>query len=91
MAYMNMILTGTLKDNIKCDILSRNRFQFTYFLLFLLDEAQEWILEFTIFRLFPFKRANDHEPAAKLLCRVQIGLREDGSTVAANFEAIFGP
>ena len=36
-------------------------------------------------------RANDNETAAKLLCRVQIGRREDVSTVAANFEAIFGP
>ena len=36
-------------------------------------------------------RANGNETEAKLLCRVQIGQREDGSTVAANFEAIFGP
>jgi len=49
MAYMNMILTGTLKDNIKYDILSRNRFLIHYFVLFLLHEAQKWILEFTIF------------------------------------------
>ena len=91
MAYMNMILIGTLKDNIKYDILSRSCFQFTYFLLFLLDEAQEWISEFTIFRHFPFIRANDHETAAKLLCLVQIRHREDVSTVAANFQVIFGP
>ena len=91
MAYMNMILIGTLKDNIKYDILSRSCFQFTYFLLFLLDEAQEWISEFTIFRHFPFIRANDHETAAKLLCLVQIRHREDVSTVAANLRAIFTP
>ena len=36
-------------------------------------------------------RANGNETEAKLLCRVQIGQREDVSTVAANFEAIFGP
>ena len=36
-------------------------------------------------------RANGNETEAKLLCRVQIGQREDGSTVAANLQAIFGP
>ena len=35
--------------------------------------------------------ANGNETEAMLLCRVQIGRREDGSIVAANFEAIFGP
>ena len=34
MAYMNMILIGTLKDNIKYDILLRNRFLIHYFVLF---------------------------------------------------------
>ena len=41
MACMNMILIGTLKDNMNFDVLTRSRFQFTYFLLFLLDEAPE--------------------------------------------------
>ena len=36
-------------------------------------------------------RANGNEREAKLLCRVQIGRQGDVSTVAANFEAIFGP
>ena len=48
MAYMNMILIGTLKDNIKYDILSRNRFLIHYFVLFLLHQALDWILEFKI-------------------------------------------
>ena len=91
MAHMNLILIATLKDNINYNILSRNRFLIHYFVLFLLHEAQKWILEFTIFRLFWLMRANDNETAAKLLCRVRIGQREDGSTVAANFQSIFGP
>ena len=91
MAYMNMILIGTLKDNIKYDILSRNRFLIHYFVLFWQNEAQEWILEFTIFWLFPFIRANDHKTAAKLLCLVQIRHWEDVCTVAANLQAIFTP
>ena len=41
MACMNMILIGTLKDNMNFDILSRNRFQIHYSVLFLLDEAPE--------------------------------------------------
>ena len=45
MAYMNMILIGTLKDNMNFDILIRSCFQFTYFLLFLLDEAPERIFK----------------------------------------------
>ena len=41
MVCTNMILIGTLKDNMNFDVLTRRRFQFTYFLLFLLDEAPE--------------------------------------------------
>ena len=52
MACMNMILIGTLKDNMNFDIQSRNRFQFTYFLLFLLDEAPEQI--FKIYNVLTF-------------------------------------
>ena len=91
MACTNMILIGTLKDNMNFDVLTRNRFLIHYFVLFWQHEGQEWILEFTIFRHFPFIRANDHKTAAKLLCRVQIGQWEDGSTITANFEAIFCP
>ncbi len=36
-------------------------------------------------------RGNGNETEAKLLCRVHIGQQEDGSTVAANFQSIFGP
>ena len=36
-------------------------------------------------------RAIGNEIEAKLLYRVQIGRRGDVPTVAANFEAIFGP
>ena len=91
MANMDMILIGTLKDNIKYDILSRNRFLIHYFVLFWQHEGQEWILEFTIFRLFPSVRADDNKTEAKLVCRGQLGWRKDVSIVAANFEAIFGP
>ena len=35
--------------------------------------------------------ANGNETAAKLFSFVQIGQREDVSTVAVNSEAIFGP
>ena len=49
------------------------------------------MLKFTIFWLFPFMRDNDNETTPKLLCRVQIGRREDESTVAATFEAIICP
>ena len=41
MVCTNMILIGTLKDNMNFDVLTRSCFQFTYFLLFLLDEAPE--------------------------------------------------
>ena len=41
MVCTNMILIGTLKDNMNFDVLTRSRFQFTYFLPFLLDEAPE--------------------------------------------------
>ena len=41
MVCTNMIVIGTLKDNMNFDVLTRSRFQFTYFLLFLLDEAPE--------------------------------------------------
>ena len=91
MAHMNMILIGTLKDNINCDILSRNRFLFDCFVLFQLHQSLEWILEFRIFRLFPSVRAYDNETEAKLVCRGQIGWWKDVSVVAANFEAIFRP
>ena len=91
MAYMNMILIGTLKDNINYDIPSRNRFLIYYFVLFLLHQSLTWILKFMIFQLFWLMRANGNETEAKLLCRVQIGRWEDGSTVAANFQSIFGP
>ena len=91
MAYMNMILIGTLKDNINCDILSRNHSLFNDFVLFQLHQALEWILKFRIFWLFWLMRANGNETEAKLLCRVQIGCRGYVSTVAAIFEAIFGP
>ena len=46
MAYTNVMLIETLKDNIYFDILSRNCFLFDYFVLFLLDKALEWILTF---------------------------------------------
>ena len=50
MAYMNMILIGTLKDNMNYDIASRNRFLIYNFVLFLLHEALvERIIEFRIF------------------------------------------
>ena len=91
MAYMNMILIGTLKDNINCDNLSRNRFLFDSFVLFLLHEGLEWILEFRIFWLFWLMCANGNETAAKLVCCGQIGWQKDVSIVAANFEVIFGP
>ena len=91
MAYMNMILIGTLKDNMNYNIASRNCFLIYYFILFLLHQSLTWMLKFMIFGLFWLMRANGNETEAKLLCRVQIGRREDGSTVAANFEAIFGP
>ena len=52
MAYMNMILIGTLKDNINYDILSRNRFLFNCFVLFLLHEALEWMLNLQFFDFF---------------------------------------
>ena len=91
MAYMNMILIGTLKDNMNYDIPSRNRFLIYYFVLFLLHQSLTWILKFMIFQLFWLMRANGNETEAKLLCRVQIGRRGDVSTVAANVEAIFGP
>ena len=91
MAYMNMILIGTLNNNINIDILSRNRFQFNYFVLFLLQHLIHPILEYTIFRLFRSVRNEDDDTATKLLFTAQIGRREDVSTVASNFEAIFTP
>ncbi len=45
MACMNMILVGTLKNNMNFDILSRNCFLIYYFVLFLLDEAPERIFK----------------------------------------------
>ena len=52
MAYMNMILIGTLKDNMNYDIPSRNRFLIYYFVLFLLHQSLTWMLKFMIFGLF---------------------------------------
>ena len=40
---------------------------------------------------FSTMRANDNETAAKLLCPPLIGSIEEESTVAANWEGIFGP
>ena len=91
MACMNMILITTLNDNVNYDIPSRNRFLFNYYVLILLHEALEWILEYRIFQLFWWLRANGNETEANLLCRIQIGQQEDGSIVAANFQSIFGP
>ena len=52
MAYMNMILIGTLKDNISCNILSRNCFLIYYFVLFLLHQSLTWVFKFMTFQLF---------------------------------------
>ena len=40
MVCTNMILIGTLKDNMNFDVLTRRHFQFTYFLLFLPQERR---------------------------------------------------
>ena len=55
MACMNMILIGTLKDNMNFDVLTRSCFQFTYFLLFLLHEALEWIFKIYDFLTFSIR------------------------------------
>ena len=72
MAYMNMILIRTLKDNMNFDIVSKNCFQFTHFLLFHLV-APERIFKIYNFPTLPSVRAYDNETAAKLVCRGQIG------------------
>ena len=89
MGYMNMILIGTLKDNINFDILSRNRFLIYYFVLFLLHQSLMLMLKCTIFRQFWSVRNEDDDTAVKLLRRVQIGSIKGISTVASNFKALF--
>ena len=55
MVCTNMILIGTLKDNMNFDVLTRSRFQFTYFLLFLQHEALKRIFKIYDFSTFSIR------------------------------------
>ena len=76
-ACMNMILIGTLKDNMNFDVPTRSCFQFTYFLLFLLDEAPERIFKIYNFLTFSIRTSlwwwNSGQACLSLSVRVTEG------------------
>ena len=73
MAYMNMILIGTLYDGNNFDILLTNSFLTYYFVLFLLPWVASPNFDIYNFRLFWSVRADDNETEAKLVRCGQLG------------------